>query len=186
MEREQKRKDLRKKAEEKVDNLVKKNLDRIVLDTKGKELLHELQVHMIELAMQNEQLMDGEAALAKEKRRYQALYDSAPACYLTLDRDGYIIEANQTAASVFNVPLERVLGQPFQKFLTAGSADTFHLFLRNVLPPGEKVVLDLRFQPQKDSPAFPILVSITAEHERGKLARYLLVFVDSRWPKPKI
>ncbi len=183
---ENKKKDLRKRAEEKVEMLVRKNLDQIVLDTKGKELLHELQVHMVELAMTNEQLMVTEAALAKEKQRYKALYDAAPACYLTLDRDGYIVEANQTAASVLNVPIERVLGHPFQTFLSAGSADSFHLFLRNALPPGEKVVLDLRFQPQKDSPAFPILVSITAEYERGKLTHYLLVFVDLRWPKPKI
>ncbi len=66
---ENKKKDLRKRAEEKVEMLVRKNLDQIVLDTKGKELLHELQVHMVELAMQNEQLMETEAALAKEKQR---------------------------------------------------------------------------------------------------------------------
>ncbi len=177
--------DLRKKAEEKVKTLAEKNLAQHLLDVKGKELFHELQVHMVELTMQNEQLMDTQVALEMAKSRYQALYDSAPACYLTVDKSGYILEANRTAATVLNVSEELLLGIPFHKYLTPRSADLLTLFLRNSLPSGENAVLDLRFQPQKDQPAFDISVSVSAEYDRtGKiLLHYFIVFVDPRWPR---
>ncbi|MGE5842881.1 MAG: PAS domain-containing protein [Deltaproteobacteria bacterium] len=177
---------LRKKAEEKVESLIRKNLAHHILNVEGKELLHELQVHMVELTLQNEQLMETQAALEKYKERYQALYDSAPACYLTLNKFGDIIEANETASSVLSVPKERMIGSPLQKFLSQSSADVFTLFLRSAMPPDETMVLDLQFQPQKDSPTFPISMSITAEFSQpNKLVGYLVVFVDPRWPRGK-
>ena len=173
--------DLRRRAEEKVEMLLKKNLARHLLDLKGKEVLHELQVHMVELTMQNEELRETQNALEDAKTRYKALYHSAPACYLTVERDGLICEANLTASSLLNIPRERLIGSFFQSLLTPESADLFHLFLRRDTHPGEIEVLKLRLHSQEGSPV-EMSLSVNAEVDRSsRQVRYRLIFLDPRW-----
>jgi len=121
---------MRLRAEEKLQMFVSKNLAQHLGECDDKGLLHELQVHMVELAMQNEELKSAHEAVEKAKDRYQALYDTAPICYLTIDKDGMIYEANRTAASRLKVSRDKLIGQYFQSFLERESADSLHLFLK--------------------------------------------------------
>jgi hypothetical protein len=54
-------------------------------------LIHELQVHQIELEMQNEELQRAQKELEKSRDRYSDLYDFAPVSYFSFDKDGLII-----------------------------------------------------------------------------------------------
>lgn len=67
------------------------------------KLLYELQVHQIELELQNEELRDTQAELASAHDRYSDLYEFAPVGYVTLDRKGSILAANLTLAAMLGV-----------------------------------------------------------------------------------
>ncbi len=62
------------------------------------KLLHELQVHQVELDLQHEQAEQDHRELAEDLSSYTALFDLAPFAYLTLDPEGLVIAANRSAA----------------------------------------------------------------------------------------
>ncbi len=69
----------------------------------SQRLVHELQVHQIELEMQNEELQATRADLEAGLERYADLYDFAPIGYLTLDSDGAIQTVNLTGARLLGL-----------------------------------------------------------------------------------
>lgn len=83
------------------------------------QLLHDLQVHQIELEMQNEQLRQAQQALEESRDRYVDLYEFAPLGYLTLDRYGIIEEANLTAAVMLGEDRKTLKGARFTQFVIA-------------------------------------------------------------------
>jgi len=101
-------------------------------DIEPQRLFHELQVHQIELEMQNEELRQAKDELEKALDRCTDLYDFAPVGYLTLDRNGTINAANLTAASILGIERSKLLGQRFGLFVPADSCPTFFEFLGKV------------------------------------------------------
>lgn len=73
------------------------------------QLIHELNVHQIELEMQNDELKQIRNELENEKERYQHLFEFAPISYVVTDEDGLIINANQTTATLFGDDKENII-----------------------------------------------------------------------------
>lgn len=93
------------------------------------KLIHELEVHQIELELQNEELR--EARLAVETS-YNELYDFAPVGYFTLDASGLIVQVNLTGAGMAGRPRSEVVKQRLRKFVAAGTRDRFDAFMARV------------------------------------------------------
>jgi PAS domain S-box-containing protein len=77
------------------------------------EILHELQVHQIELEMQNEELRQTLVALEQSRDRYVDLYDFAPVGYLSLNTEGLIIGINLTGAKLLGKERKAILNSRF-------------------------------------------------------------------------
>jgi PAS domain S-box-containing protein len=111
------------------------------LDTK--RLVHELQVHQIELEMQNEGLQKARNALESSLEKYSDLYDFAPVGYLTLDREGTIREVNLAGAGLLGIDRSRLLKRQFQPHVSPADLHVFHTFLKNLFETKAKEFCDL-------------------------------------------
>jgi two-component system cell cycle sensor histidine kinase/response regulator CckA len=113
--------DLRRQAEERLRKHPPDQGDDTPEQTA--DLVHELQVHQIELEMQNEELRQAQEKLEASRARYFDLYDLAPVGYFTLSEEGLILEANLTAATLLGVPRGSLAKRPIVRFLFRGDQD---------------------------------------------------------------
>ena len=102
-------------------------------DADAKRLLHELQVHQIELEMQNAELRQARDELEVALENYTDLYDFAPSGYFTLAPGGVILQANLTGATLVGIERSRLVGQSFGQLVSAGFRPAFSDFLEQVL-----------------------------------------------------
>ena len=79
-----------------------------------KRLMYDLEIHQIELEMQNRELRESQQRLEEAQARYSDLYNFAPVGYCTLDPEGYIQEINLTASAMLETPRERLIGKSFR------------------------------------------------------------------------
>ena len=101
-------------------------------DAETLRILHELQVHQIELEMQNVELRQARDNMEVELGKYADLYDYAPTGYITLDCPGTVLSANLTAADLLGNDRSRLIGQRFGLYLTDQARLQFADFLRTV------------------------------------------------------
>lgn len=105
---------------------------------KVRRLVHELEVHQIELEMQNEELLRAQMELAESLDRSNELYDFAPVSYVTLDGEGRILQANLRAAMILGVERAKLLGQRFSRFVVPDDQDAFYLHRQAVFSGASK------------------------------------------------
>jgi two-component system, cell cycle sensor histidine kinase and response regulator CckA len=95
-------------------------------------VLHELQVHQIELEMQNAELQQARNEMEAGLEKYSELYDFAPVGYLTIGREGMIREANLAAASLLGVERSRLVQRRFGLYVSTADLPVFNTFLARV------------------------------------------------------
>jgi PAS domain S-box-containing protein len=93
------------------------------------KMLHELQVHQIELEMQNEQLQQARTTERKASQRYVELFEFAPIGYFVIDPRGIISNLNLRGASLLGVERINLTGAHFVKFVVAEHKQVFERFL---------------------------------------------------------
>src|SRR4030042_6095245 len=122
---------LRLKAEKKLKEQQKKT-DKTGKETDLKKLLHELQVHQIELEMQNEELREANETAETALKKYTLLYDLAPMGYFTLESDGSICDLNFTGADMLGDKRFSLLNSNFKLFISKDSQAVFNDFFSKV------------------------------------------------------
>lgn len=161
--------ELRRRAEERLRELQHpEDPARSAID--GARLLHELQVHQIELEMQNEALQQARDDMEALLTGYIELYDDAPVGYLTLDQVGNIRQTNLTGARLLGVDRER-MGQPrLGLFVAAEDRTTLSDFLERVFATGTSPASEITFTGEGLPPArMRIEGSLSSDGERCRL-----------------
>ena len=97
-----------------------------------KKLIHELQVHQIELEMQNEALQEARTTAAIALERYAELYDFAPVAYFTLGMDGIIKQTNFSGEKLLGLDRSKLRGKHFAHGVSSECRPSFNRFLASV------------------------------------------------------
>jgi PAS domain S-box-containing protein len=135
---------LRQRAEE---VLAANPLDTPTVATgKVQALIHELNVHQIELEIQNEELRQAQVDLSHAHDHYADLYDFAPVGYVILDRGGTILNANLTAAAMLGVERRELLQTPITRFLSGDLQDAFYFHREAVFSSDMKETCETKMQ----------------------------------------
>ncbi|MHB8369944.1 MAG: sensor domain-containing protein [Leptospirales bacterium] len=121
--------DLRIAAEKKVA-LATKEEDG---DPQSKRLMHELQIHQVELDMQNEELRRTQSALEESRNRYMDLYEFAPVGYVTLSREAIVKEINLSGSTLFGVDRNQMLNHRFATFVAPEDREEWYRNFQSVL-----------------------------------------------------
>jgi len=94
-----------------------------------RRLVHELQVHQIELEIQNEELTQTLTEINALRAKYLDLYDFAPVSYFTLDSQGNIVELNLRAAQLLGQERKPLIGRPVREFFDPTTLPRLDAFL---------------------------------------------------------
>lgn len=105
-------------------------------------LLHDLRVHQTKLQLQNEELLQSQQELARNRRQYIDLFEQAPIAYMTLDKFGLITNANQEARDAFS-PCD-LRGKPLMSLIAASDHPKFIQAFNKTLSTRTREVFDVQ------------------------------------------
>jgi len=143
---------MRDTAEEKITETIGNSSD---LEGKTPEqLIHELQVHQVELETQAEDLRRSKIALEEARDKYLNLYEFAPVGYLTLTYDALIAEVNLSGATLLGTDRNQLERARFRKFIIIQDLDMWDRYFMNVLKQDDKQTCTLTLK-REDGSIFP-------------------------------
>jgi diguanylate cyclase (GGDEF)-like protein/PAS domain S-box-containing protein len=153
--------DLRLKAEQKLNERKKRSARSTASAQDTSRLIHELEVHQMELEIQNEQLQQSQAELESTLTLYAELYALAPVGYFTLTRDGTIRRVNLTGAKLLNKAISELIRRPFEVFVEAAFQSTFREFLTRVFRNGKKETCEVPLETNGTAPLWVYIEAVT-------------------------
>jgi PAS domain S-box-containing protein len=132
------------------------------------QLLHELQVHQIELEMQNDELRRTQTALDTAQARYFDFYDLAPVGYVTVSEQALILQANLTTANLLGVPRSKLINKPLSGFMPVSDADRFYLLCQLALASASVQSCELQMRQANGNMVWVSLQGIAVPGDEGQ------------------
>jgi diguanylate cyclase (GGDEF)-like protein/PAS domain S-box-containing protein len=152
------------------------------VDTEKDKLLYELQVHQLELEMQNNELQHAHYALEESRKDYLNLFEFAPIGYLTINAKGLITKANLHAASLLDVSRKKLLLSPFVKYMSLAGVNHTYLTMFRLNKPNERQNYDIEIK-RTDGTLLNVQVhAVQMESKDGNITWHvaLLDFTESK------
>jgi PAS domain S-box-containing protein len=126
------------------------------------KLIHELEVHQMELEMQNEELLLAKEQAEQAIEKYTKLYDYAPSGYFTLSQDGKVTEANLTGAHMLGKVRSSVLNSQFGFFISDATKNLFNDFLVKIFKSNVRELCEVNFITNDHKSFFGCLYGVVA------------------------
>lgn len=146
---------LRSKAEAKISTTPSGGPELTIEE--AKELMHELEVHQVELEMQNQELREAQHRLEDIRDQYTDLFDFAPIGYIILNEKGEIENINLTACSLIGIDRTKILKRALSAFMGANEAHVLFIKLKEAFQNGILKPFELEFN-RNNSGSFHALV----------------------------
>jgi signal transduction histidine kinase len=166
---------LRRKAEAEIKNTPSKNSSLSEIDIQ--KLLHELEVHQVELEMQNQELNRAHSEISetlKLYKEYNSLYDFAPVGFLVLSQEGEISKLNLVGSQMIGIDRLKLLGSRFGFFVSNDTKPVFNEFFGKVFTNKVKESCEITILDSSNSTRHTLISGIAFEN--GK--ECLLTLVD--------
>jgi len=142
-------------------------------DVETLELIHELEIHQIELELQNEELIQAQNDAQAAADKYRELYDFAPSGFFTLSGTGEIIELNLSGANMIGKERRGLINSMFGFFVSDDTRPIFSLFLRKVFEGKAKESCEVILSIPDGLPKFVHLSGIISENREHCLVTVL-------------
>lgn len=172
---------LRQQAEE---LLPKKELPGVEIDSieDAQRLIIELQVHQIELELQNDELRKMQEQIISEREKYADLYNFAPVAYFTFDERDIILDLNLTAAELLENERKYLIGHPLTPYLTSDSLQKFIRHRQLALETKQPQVceLSIRLRDGKDTYVQVRTAALEASPDMPQLWRSVMTDITDR------
>ena len=169
---------LRRRAEQQVQSEQRRQHDTSAHPESLEQLIQELQVHQLELQIQNEELSRTQVELEAARDRYADLYDFSPAGHLTLDLQGNIVEANHRATMLLDEPRAKLIGEPLSRFISSADQATFYRHCRMTLTTGLRQTCEVELHKSADVPHCIHLESVAINSEPNGRGHWRTAILD--------
>jgi len=138
------------------------------------QIVHELQVHQIELEMSNEELSHAYEEADNLRERYADIYDFAPVGYFTLDPLGVIIDMNLAGAVLLGTKGSQKSRHRFAAFLENNHVQRFNHFVDDVLHTRKKLRCESMLIANSQRPATSIRIEAVPDDD-GRECRMVVI-----------
>jgi len=150
------------------------NTERLQADYVLKKSRHELEVHRIELEMQNEELRLMRDISEAASDKYSTLYEMSPVGYFTLDREGTILEMNLSGAAMLGRNRSTLLGTNFKFFVPDENRSKINGLIDKVFAEESGISCELTLDNKTDAPVLAHLKGILS----GDTSRCYIIAFD--------
>lgn len=144
------------------------------------QLVHELQVHQIELELQNQALLEMRERLEENLEKYADLYHFAPVGYLLLDDHGTIREANLSVATLLGVNRCNLIDRRLSLFISLETRPTFNAFLDTLMAETAKESCEVTFNSETATPRYLHLEGVGVATGTGWQCRIAMTDITER------
>ncbi len=187
---------LRKQAEDQLSQLDSLAQQPLTIADQLK-IFHELQVHQIELEMQNEELLAAQSNLEQYQAKYSNFFDFAPNSYFTLSPLGFILEVNLTGASLLGMYRSTLIGNSFAQFIYPEKIEIYNTYWKNLFKTrdhqvcelwisgygGQKLMVRLDMSLVETETNIQVLIVITDINLPKKVEETQLFLLECSWAK---
>jgi PAS domain S-box-containing protein len=128
----------------------KKSSESTVPESDTSKIIHELEVHQMELEMQNDELKQARDKAERAEKKYTELYDFAPSGYLTLTKEGEIIDLNISAERLLGKDRSLLIKSSLGFFISLDTRALYNRFLQRIFKTKLKETCELKLETDDD------------------------------------